>query len=991
MSFVRALRWLQLLCCIALFFGLWPSAPLPVAQAQVPNYRDFGDAPDSTNQSSSPMTAYPGVNAQFPVSRLPSGEPTGPFHINEPLSFYLGNEISGEEEAESGMDEDPVNNIRPAYNLANDDNDDGLYVLSTLKHCTSVTLKYRVTVTNNATLPQTAYINLWADWNRDGAWGANSGMTCADGSSANEWAVQNHAIRLTEPGSFVFELPAIKVWNEQHEQDMWLRFSISEQEATHADGRGPAAGYAHGETEDYLLEGWAEGSEPEVLPELKPLDLTAIPSYTLYMPLVVAPTPAKPDITAPLSPLREVDVVHIGGAVNSSLRPLIITASGTGASVKLSSWTMSNNNSPTHLQDSPIIHGYDVKLYALTPSTSSSSGYSLLLSAVRDAQQNLWLTTWRVNNAGEFTKLDTRGYGSNAKVQVLNFSIAHRSLLSRTGSLDAFQVVTPIIGNVAENGIRIITWRVNPTTGAIVGLKDSGSVFTANPNSLIEIAALEGNADTPPYYVVVHRTALNNQMVSYWRVDNSGLPTIHGSGLTGVSLRGTGTVVRTAEDMAIAPLARSGFFSVDNGTNPLRTTTWETRPAMCNIANCSLRPYVIADHTLDQNPGKGVTITDPTVNSQRALLVDTRQSYEFEKARTLYQRGSGIQGIASVTKVMTLIIALRAVENNQVSLDDMVTVSANAVSVSGSLMGLTQGERQTLRTLLHGLIINSGNDAAFAIAEHISGTTTAFATEMNNLAASLGMSNSTYCQPAGGCFSNTADQVRLWMELRDMPGFQEFAGSSQYSACGTFSNNTPSCYNLSRSVGSRYPGLESWKGGSRGFFCDTVPNVPLCASSGCLSLQATRLDHTLVLNQLHSQSSTVAVNRWTDAYNILDYGFRLLFTPDLRGEVTTQVGAVKDYAIDNVGGSHFVTAVATSDGKLKLCGWNLLVANGTLNQIGCTERSFTTMPTSNTQALNTNKIDVVQVPLPTADGGYVSARFANNALNLRMWTVAQQP
>jgi D-alanyl-D-alanine carboxypeptidase len=96
---------------------------------------------------------------------------------------------------------------------------------------------------------------------------------------------------------------------------------------------------------------------------------------------------------------------------------------------------------------------------------------------------------------------------------------------------------------------------------------------------------------------------------------------------------------------------------------------------------------------------------------------------------------------ASTTKILTCIIALE--EGN---LDDMVTVSAKAVDFGrgNSLMGLQEGDTYSLRDLLYGMMLPSGNDAAIAIAEHIAGSTDAFADKMNEKAKQIGMTHSHF-------------------------------------------------------------------------------------------------------------------------------------------------------------------------------------------------------------------------------------------------------
>jgi len=94
---------------------------------------------------------------------------------------------------------------------------------------------------------------------------------------------------------------------------------------------------------------------------------------------------------------------------------------------------------------------------------------------------------------------------------------------------------------------------------------------------------------------------------------------------------------------------------------------------------------------------------------------------------------------ASVTKIMTLLLVMEAVDAGTVRLDDTVTVSANAASMGGSQVYLKEGEQMTLEDLLKSVVIASANDAAVALAEHIAGSVSSFVKQMNTRAAELGM------------------------------------------------------------------------------------------------------------------------------------------------------------------------------------------------------------------------------------------------------------
>lgn len=104
---------------------------------------------------------------------------------------------------------------------------------------------------------------------------------------------------------------------------------------------------------------------------------------------------------------------------------------------------------------------------------------------------------------------------------------------------------------------------------------------------------------------------------------------------------------------------------------------------------------------------------------------------------------------ASVTKVMTLLLIMEAVEAGKIHMEDEVTTSAHAKSMGGSQVFLEEGERQTVETLVKCIVIASGNDAAVTMAEYIGGTEEGFVQMMNARAAELGMENTHFVDCCG--------------------------------------------------------------------------------------------------------------------------------------------------------------------------------------------------------------------------------------------------
>ena len=117
-------------------------------------------------------------------------------------------------------------------------------------------------------------------------------------------------------------------------------------------------------------------------------------------------------------------------------------------------------------------------------------------------------------------------------------------------------------------------------------------------------------------------------------------------------------------------------------------------------------------------------ITEPSINSRAAIVYDRNSGLVlFEKNETKKRK------MASTTKIMTAIIVI---ENS--NLDDIVTVSSKAAGTGGSRLGLHTNDKITVKNLLYGLMLCSGNDAAVALAEHVGKDITGFANLMNSKA-----------------------------------------------------------------------------------------------------------------------------------------------------------------------------------------------------------------------------------------------------------------
>ena len=225
-----------------------------------------------------------------------------------------------------------------------------------------------------------------------------------------------------------------------------------------------------------------------------------------------------------------------------------------------------------------------------------------------------------------------------------------------------------------------------------------------------------------------------------------------------------------------------------------------------------------------------------------AILMDV------DSGRVLYQHNADAQMlIASTTKILTALVALRDGD-----LEDVVTVSAQAAGTEGSSMYLRAGEELTLETLLYGLLLCSGNDAAVAIAEHVGGSVAGFVERMNAYAAELGMENSSFANPNG------LDDEEHYSTARDMAVL----------ACAAVRNET-----LVR--------IASTKSVTIGGRTMTNHNKLLSMEEGCIGLKTgyTRAaGRTLVTCAERNGQRLVAVtlqdgNDWADHQSLYDYGF----------------------------------------------------------------------------------------------------------------------
>ena len=154
----------------------------------------------------------------------------------------------------------------------------------------------------------------------------------------------------------------------------------------------------------------------------------------------------------------------------------------------------------------------------------------------------------------------------------------------------------------------------------------------------------------------------------------------------------------------------------------------------------------------------------PEVEAGSAVLM------EKETGAVLYEANAHDKlEPASVTKVMTLLLVMEALDAGRIQKEDLVTVSARAASMGGSQVYLKEGEQMTVDDMLKAVAVVSGNDAAVALAERLAGSEEAFVAQMNQRAAELGMADTNFVNctglPAAGHLTSAYDIALMSREL----------------------------------------------------------------------------------------------------------------------------------------------------------------------------------------------------------------------------------
>ena len=186
-----------------------------------------------------------------------------------------------------------------------------------------------------------------------------------------------------------------------------------------------------------------------------------------------------------------------------------------------------------------------------------------------------------------------------------------------------------------------------------------------------------------------------------------------------------------------------------------------------------------------------------------ALSAAAAVTMDADTGETLFAENADSRlPMASTTKIMTALVAL-----GEGDLDRVYTVKKQYAAVEGSSMYLKAGYDYTVRELLLGLLLASGNDAALALAEHAAGSERAFVRLMNRRAAELGMDNTSFENPHGlddkQHYSTARDMAVLMLHCMENPAFRELCGTPTPMTGTTISAFTIGCIPLTHCVSFR--------------------------------------------------------------------------------------------------------------------------------------------------------------------------------------------
>lgn len=256
----------------------------------------------------------------------------------------------------------------------------------------------------------------------------------------------------------------------------------------------------------------------------------------------------------------------------------------------------------------------------------------------------------------------------------------------------------------------------------------------------------------------------------------------------------------------------------------------------------------------------------PSFSAKAVVLI------EKETGQVLYENNSHEKlSIASITKIMTLLIAAEEISSGNLSFEDTAVCSDYAGSMDGSVIWLEAGEEMSVGDLIKSMVIASANDACVMLAEHIEGSEAAFVERMNKRAKELGMNNTSFKNCVGyddpqHC-STAADVAKMAAELRKYDYYDGFL-MTRLDSVRTGTKRETQLLNTNKLINS-YSGITGLKTG-------TTDNAGYCL---CITAEKGGMELIGVVLGCESDEK-----RFSEAEALMDYGFggfeRIRISPD---------------------------------------------------------------------------------------------------------------
>ncbi len=280
-----------------------------------------------------------------------------------------------------------------------------------------------------------------------------------------------------------------------------------------------------------------------------------------------------------------------------------------------------------------------------------------------------------------------------------------------------------------------------------------------------------------------------------------------------------------------------------------------------------------------------VKAEDLAPNSESAILL------EVSTGKVLYAKNEKAKlEPASMTKIMSMLLIMEAIDNGKISFDDEVVISDNAAGMGGSQIFLQAGEKYKVKELLKGIAIASGNDAVVAMAEKVAGSVEAFVKAMNEKAKALGLINTHFENPHGlhseNHYTTASDMAIMAQELLKHEKILEF--TSIYEDYLTKNDGSSTWLVNTNRLVRFYEGVDGLKTG-------------FTSEAGyCITTTAKRNGMRLLSVVMKAETSDL---RSKDTVNMLNYGFNtyklnvLLKKDEELGKITIEKGKLENVGV----------------------------------------------------------------------------------------------